>query len=114
MDNSKAIDQRRAKKRFWQTHIRVWKKSGLSQNEYCSRNTLRANQFCYWKKKLSSDNQDTIKFVPIAVERAKNMEQRELEDSGLTISLGQISIKLTNDFNPSVLTKAVAALGGKL
>lgn len=114
MDNSQVKDQRRAKKRFWQTQIRIWKKSGLSQNGYYSRNTLRASQFCYWKKKLSSDNQDTIKFVPIAVERAKDIEQHDAGDSGLTISLGQISIKLTNDFSPSVLAKAVAALGGKL
>jgi len=114
MKNSKAQDQHRAKQRFWLTHIRAWKKSGLSQNEYCRRNTLRVNQFCYWKKKLFGDNQDTIKFVPIAVEHQKDAEKHAQGDSGLTISFGKISIKLNNNFNPSVLAKAVSALGGRL
>ena len=114
MEKSKVQEQYRAKHRFWKTHIRAWKKSGLSQNEYCRRNTLRTNQFCYWKKKLSGNNQDTIKFVPIAIERQKNAENNDPGDSGLTISFDKISIKLNNDFNPSVLVKAIAALGGKL
>lgn len=114
MEKSKTQDQYRAKQRFWQTHIRAWKKSGLSQNEYCRRNTLRANQFCYWKKKLFSDNPNTIKFVPVAVQAQQDAETPEHGDSGLTISFDKISIKLNNDFNPSVLVKAVAALGGKL
>ncbi len=29
MENSTVQDQYRAKKRFWQTHMRAWKKSGL-------------------------------------------------------------------------------------
>jgi hypothetical protein len=52
MENSKIQDQSRTKKRFWQTHIRVWTKSGPSQNEYCRRNKLRPNRFCYWKKQI--------------------------------------------------------------
>lgn len=113
MKNSKLQDQDRTRRRFWQTHIRAWEKSGLSQNEYCRRNTLRANQFCYWKKKLFGENQDTIKFVPIAINAQNNAEKDAAEDSGLTISFDKISIKLTNDFNPSVLTKVVTALGGE-
>lgn len=114
MGSSKTEDQYRAKLRFWQTHIRTWKKSGLSQNEYCRRNTLRSNQFCYWKKKLYSDTASPIKFVPIAIQPEQNSEEPEHADSGLTISFDKISIKLKNDFNPLVLVKAVEALGGKL
>ncbi len=114
MKSSKVEDRYRGKQRFWQTHIRAWEKSGLSINEYCRRNSLKANQFCYWKKKLSGDNQDTIKFVPIAVEHQKDAEKPEPGDSGVIISFDKISIKLNNDFNPSVLVKAVAVLGGKL
>ncbi len=114
MGNSKAQDQYRIKKRFWQTHIRAWEKSGLSQNEYCRRNKLRSNQFCYWKKKMITGNSDITKFVPVAVQPHKGGENHDLGDSGLTISLGKISIKLKNDFNPSTLVKVVAVLGGKL
>ena len=59
-------------------------------------------------------NRDITKFVPVAVKSHKGDGVRDLGDSGLTISFDKISIKLTNDFNPSVLVKAVAVLGGKL
>lgn len=114
MKNSKSQDQLRVKKRFWQAHIRAWNTSGFSQNEYCRRNKLRPNQFCYWKKKLIGDNRDITKFVPVAVQSHKGDKNRNPGDSGLTISFDKISIKLTNDFNPSVLVRAVAVLGGKL
>lgn len=114
MEKSKQQNQNRAKRRFWQTHIGAWKKSGLSQNEYCRHHTLRANQFCYWKKKLSAGAQDTVKFVPVVIEAGNNFEPSTSVDSGLTVCLGTISIKLSNDFNPSSLIKAVKALGGQL
>ncbi len=114
MENSTVQDQYRAKKRFWQTHMRAWKKSGLSQNEYCRRNKLRPNQFCYWKKKLIGSNKDTSKFVPVIVPTHKVDKHHNLGDSGLTISFDKISIKLKNDFNPSALVKVVTVLGGIL
>lgn len=114
MKNTELEDESRSKRRLWQAHLRAWKKSGLSQNEYCRRHKLRPSQFCYWKKKLSIGAQDTVKFVPVAISPGNNAEAHPSDDSGLTIRLGKISIKLSNDFNPSVLVKAVDALGGQL
>ena len=113
MVNAKIQDQYRAKKRFWQVHIRAWSKSGLSQNEYCRRNGLRPNQFCYWKKKIKNCKDGAVKFVPVPVPSVKVVENHSLADSGLTISFDNITIKLQNDFNPAVLTDAVMALSGK-
>lgn len=36
---------------FWRDHLALWKKSGLTQNEYCRQSHISAGQFCYWKKK---------------------------------------------------------------
>lgn len=113
MKSTKLEDENRGKRRFWQTHIGAWKKSGLSQNEYCSRHKLRPNQFCYWKKKLSVATEDTVKFVPVVIEAGNNSES-STSDSGLTVCLGKISIKLSNGFNSTALIQAVNALGGKL
>lgn len=110
---AKTQDQCRAKKRLWQVHIRAWEKSGLSQNEYCRRNKLRPNQFCYWKKKLIGDNREITRFVPVTVQPHKGDQSHDPGDSGLTILFDKITIKLKNDFNPSALVKAVSALGGK-
>lgn len=111
MNSSKQQDHSRAKQRFWHTHISAWEKSGLSQNEYCRRHALRTNQFCYWKKKLFAGSQETVNFVPVVIGPGSNPEPSTSVDSGLTVCLGKISIKLSNDFNPSALIKAVEALG---
>lgn len=114
MKNTKSQDENRAKRRFWQAHIGAWKKSGLTQIEYCRPHQLRPNQFCYWKKKISVGIQDTVKFVPVALNSGNNAKAQPSDDSGLTIRLGKISIKLSKDFSPSTLVKAVEALGGQL
>jgi hypothetical protein len=40
------------KRRLWQIRLDEWKKSGLTQVEYCRRNNLRVNGLLYWKKRL--------------------------------------------------------------
>ena len=39
--------------KLWTKHLEKWELSGLSQNEYCRRNSLRPNQFTYRKSKLT-------------------------------------------------------------
>lgn len=114
MADKKWQDRCRKKKRFWQVHIRAWKKSGLTQNEYCHRNKLKSNQLCYWKKKFKEEAQSpTVKFVPITLPSQEVGDNDCLDDSGLTIIFDDIKIKLSNNFNPQVLSKAVTALRGK-
>lgn len=38
---------------FWQKHIHSWKKSGLSQADYCQANELSTSNFSKWKKKIA-------------------------------------------------------------
>lgn len=98
-----------AKKRFWQAQVKSWEKSGLSQNEYCRRNQLRNTQFTYWKKKFSREAAPPMSFVPVPMAAAEPAGRSD--DSGLTIYLGDIRIKLSSDFNPGSLTKVMAVLG---
>ena len=113
MADKKWQERCRKKRRFWQVHIRAWGKSGLSQNEYCSRNKLKSNQLCYWKKKIKDESRSTVKFVPVPVQRHEMADNPGHVDSGLTIILDDIKIKLSNDFSPEALARAVAVLGGK-
>jgi len=112
MTNVKVQDQNQKKKRLWQAHINAWERSGFSQNEYCRRNKLKPNQFCYWKKKMSGYQDEAVKFVPVTMHRPEVTECPDHADSGLTISFDKITIRLKNDFNPSALTEAIRALGG--
>lgn len=97
-----------ATRRFRQVQVKASGKSGLSQNEYCRRNQLCNTQFTYWKKKFVKDTASSINFVPIPVAVAEKAKQGG--DSGLTICLGNIRIKLDSDFNSSILTKVMAIL----
>jgi hypothetical protein len=37
---------------YWESHLKNWQESGLSQSEYCRRKELKYNVFHYWKRKL--------------------------------------------------------------
>ena len=38
---------------FWQTHIAQWKKSDLTQANYCQQHDLVAHRFSYYRRKFS-------------------------------------------------------------
>ena len=102
---------RQDKQRFWRVHIRAWETSGFSQNEYCRRNKLRTNQFTYWKTKLKQSPTGQIAFVPVPTSPTHTVEQSvESNDSGVSVFLGTIQIKIASDFNPTCLAKIVSAL----
>jgi hypothetical protein len=40
--------------RFWQRHIVAWRKTSLSQAQYCRRHDLSAAAFGWWKRQLGA------------------------------------------------------------
>ena len=40
--------------RFWERHLRAWRKTSLSQAQYCRRHNLSAAAFGWWKRRLAS------------------------------------------------------------
>jgi len=99
------------KRRFWKVHIRAWERSGFTQNEYCRRNKLKNNQFTYWKTKFNREHSGPVSFVPVPTFPTHQVEQSPASsDSGLSILLGTIQIKLATNFNPSCLLKVVSIL----
>lgn len=50
---------------IWEGHIKSWKKSSLTQAEYCRQNNLREKSFTYWKRRLRETAQ-TVRFVPVS------------------------------------------------
>ena len=63
---SKKITTPTEKQQYWSKQITLWRQSGLSQTEYCSRNKLSIKVFAYWKRKLpSTGNNTSLVEVPI-------------------------------------------------
>ena len=112
----KSFQERSGKKsKLWQVHIRVWEKSGLSQNEYCRRNKLSSSQFAYWKKNLRQQPaRPSVSFVPVPARVPELSSALEDDNSGLMIFLDNgIRIGLNNNFTPATLNKVVSVLGGQ-
>ncbi len=100
----------REKRRFWKTHIRAWERSGLTQSDYCRRNRLKATQFTYWKIKFTQDIPESVSFVPVPVKIDHMQSELDSGDSGLSVQLGKIKIRIHNNFNPASLVKVVSLL----
>jgi hypothetical protein len=99
------------KRRFWKVHIRAWERSGFTQNEYCRRNKLRNNQFTYWKTKFNREHSAPVNFVPVPTNSTHQVAQSfDSRDSGLSVFLGTVEIKIANNFNPTCFSKVVSIL----
>ena len=45
--------------RYWQRHLDLWERSGLSQAAFCRRHGLKAVTFGWWKRKLATGRTHT-------------------------------------------------------
>ncbi len=50
-----------------QTHVREWKKSGLSMSEYCRQNNLAISNFSGWKNSLLKSSPSFNSFQPLSL-----------------------------------------------
>ena len=96
------------KRRYWQGHIESWKRSGLSQVEYCRRQSLSIKNFGYWKRKQGKPEPESVKFFPLVLQKPK-------QDSGssslqLTLQEKRFSIEIREDFSRTLLKKVILAL----
>lgn len=101
------------KRRMWQVQVEAWRRSCLSQREYCRRNHLSSRQFSYWKKVIDrAEAVSAPSFVPVAV--VPQPEEVDGSGPGLTVRLANgIGIELGADFSSTALAKAVATLAGQ-
>ena len=106
-------EQCQGKNRFWQAHVHAWAKSGLAQNEYCKRNGLSHHQLGYWKKKFAKEDgqEQRLKFVPVPVASTVHSPLNQ-DDSGVSVVVNDIQVRLANHFNSETLIRTVRVLGG--
>ena len=106
--NSQSKSSLESKRDYWQHHIKTWKRSGLSQKQYCRSRSLAYSTFCYWKRRLNNQEPVTPKFYPLAVPASSP----DPTEAGLMLLVGpkQIQIHIKKDFSPTVLKKLIATL----
>jgi hypothetical protein len=104
---SRTTSQSNVKKVYWQQQIRNWKSSGLSQKQFCQRNSLALSTFTYWKRRIERPEAEKIKFYPLSI----SPRVTPPTDSGLLLRIGhKFAIELKEEFSPTTLKKLISAL----
>ena len=57
-------DKNRERREFWESHIKAWEESGLTQIEYCNRHQISRCRFTYWKCKRDKES-GAVTFMPV-------------------------------------------------
>jgi len=57
--------------RFWRRHLQAWRKTALSQAEYCRRQDLSVAALGWWKRRLSGSAGSGRKRVKVTAPSAK-------------------------------------------
>jgi len=93
---------------FWQDHIGLWRKSGLSQAAYCREQGLRVNRFSYWKRRLESGGKTSgleASLVRVPVLAGSGL----LEDSTSGATSAVLEVRIGERYRISVGAGFVAA-----
>lgn len=98
--------------RFWAGLLSDWKRSGVSQAEFCRRRGIKAVTFAWWKRRLpaswgdpvQSDGRAKDRFVEVQLPGLVSMSAYEI-----VLAHGR-SIRVGSQFDPEVLTRLIAAV----
>jgi hypothetical protein len=104
---------REANRRFWQAHVKTWRKSGYSRAEYCRMNNLSYDALTYWQQRtgIAVPPKDGNSIIPVAQISAGNFPMRPATAPSMTVDLkGRFQIKVTEDFSPNMLTRLINTL----
>ena len=94
------------KRKIWESHLSKWSISGLTQAEYCRRNSLRAGRFTYWKVKLNQEK-SPVEFVQIPTQAMVQAENISAEASiPIKLHIGsRFSLDIPNGFSVETLER---------
>lgn len=91
------------KEQFWRKHIVDWRKSDLSQAEYCRRNKLSTQSFRYRLGRIRKQP-EPVCFVPVSV-------KSQASESSLSLVFGDsYRLDIRDGFSSATLENAVRVL----
>jgi hypothetical protein len=105
---NRQIKSKEEKRRHWQGHIKFWQQSGLSQAEYCRRNSLSIKSFGYWKRKDSRSSRGQLNFFPLVLTNPVVTPCHAFFH--LTLQEKRFTIEIKEGFSPATLKKLILSL----
>jgi len=116
LSSSKEVERER-KQQYWGDHLHTWRKSGLTQAEYCRRNQLSTKSFTYWKSKTRRVDRSAcgspapadppMKFVPVPV---RPMAAGPGSAKLVVVFQDRYRVEVADGFNPATFEKVVQVL----
>jgi transposase len=79
-------NQEKTKAEIWEERIKKYKRSGLSQRQYCVQNQIPINTFQFWKKKLTKQTAKPT-FIKIRNSLAEENHIEIIHPAGVRIIL---------------------------
>ena len=97
------------KAKLWTAWIDEWKRSGLTQRQYCEDNHLALATFSWWRKRLKKDgSRSSGGFVEIPIERAVSTVVGR--GGSLSIGVGHYTITVNGSVDQSQLESVLHVL----
>jgi len=95
---------------FWREQIEGWRRSGLTQAEYCRRTDLAKSSFQYWRRRLRAEEAASSEgpvVVPVSIKQLTSQKRPE----PIFLHAGGYRIELGGEFCPATLERLLWVLG---
>jgi transposase len=101
--------------KYWARQMAAWKRSGLSQVEFCRREKIKGGTFAWWKRQLGKaggkpakrrgrPRKKTGRFVEVRLAGASTQQGYEV-----LLACGR-SIRVPTQFDPQTLSRLITAV----
>ncbi len=91
---------------YWETHVRAYRESGLSQKEYCRQNNISYWSFNPWKRRLDTAGKGFQEVSPEIVENLQ-VDKEKIE----IIVSDSVKVSVPSQFSEESLIKVLRVLG---
>jgi hypothetical protein len=100
--------QRKDRKAYWQAKIHEYRKSGLTQREFCRRQNISYWSFNAWNRRLNVTTQET---GLVEVHSRALISQHATSDSFEIVLPAGLTIRIPEHFRPETLCRIIETLG---
>jgi len=98
------------KRILWRRHITSWKKTDISQAEYCRRNGLSSRSFGYWKKRQDCAKVNSVSFIPVPLAQPIDVSAKVGRAPFCILLDDRYRIEVGDDFSPLTLQRLMHTL----
>lgn len=92
---------------LWEQRLAEYEISGKSIKAWCQEQTIKENQFYYWRRKLrlnQAENKQPVKWLPLEVEQAN------LTADSIAVHVGQVTVEVKSGFNQHLFREIIQVL----